>query len=65
MTTIEINIRAFCSEFPLKIKRKRSMTIRDAIKYVIEELEWDTAVVESIKQNGKVIKNKTPELAKA
>lgn len=57
MTTIEINIRAFCSEFPLKLKRKNPMTIPDAIKYVIEELEWDTAIVESVKQNGKLIKN--------
>ena len=59
MTTIEINIRAFCSEFPLKVRRKNPMTLSQAIKYVIEELEWDTAVVKSIKQNGKVIKNKT------
>ncbi len=62
MTTIEINVRAFCSEFSVKLKRKSPMTISDAIKYIIEELEWDTAAVKSIKQNGKIIKNKTPNL---
>jgi len=65
MTTIEINIRAFCSEFPLKLKRKYPMTIPQAIKYVIEELEWETAIVKSVKQNGKLIKNKNNEPAQA
>lgn len=65
MTTIEINILAFCSNFSLKVKRKHPMTMTGAIKYVIEELEWDTATVKSIKQNGKIIKNKNPEPVQA
>ncbi len=56
--TVEINIRAFCSEFPLKVRRKTPMTIDDAIRYVNQELEWDTAEVKSIRQNGRLIKNK-------
>lgn len=59
MTTTEIKVRAFCSDFTLKLKAKGPVTLKGAIKHVIEVLEWDTAVVKSITHaDGTVIENK-------
>lgn len=57
-TVTEINVRAFCREFTLTIDKNGPKTLKQAIKHVEEDLEWDTAVVKSITRDGKTIINK-------
>ena len=57
MTRTEINIDAFCSNFNVKVERKHPLTLQKAIKYVKYTLEYETAIVKSIKIGKKVIIN--------
>lgn len=61
-TQTEISVRAFCSDFTF-IVEKGPKTLKQAIRMIEEDFEWETAHVNSIRLGDKLIVNKNKKQA--